>query len=101
MFDFDCWCELAQRDPEAFFKARSRAIESLINSHPPDQRERLRDMQHRIDCARVCAGSPANALQCLATMMQDRLIALQYQNEVLRALSAKLQESVGVHQVSD
>lgn len=98
-FDFDSWCELAERDPEAFFRARRRAIEHLIDSYPPGQREYLRAMQRHIDCVRVCAGTPAKALCCLAVMMQERLVALQHQNEVLRALAVKLRHRVGVDEV--
>jgi len=96
-FDFNRWCELAQRDPEAFFRARSRAIDSLIDSHPPAQREHLRAMQRQIDCERARAGTPAKALHCLARMMQERLLVLQHQNEALQSLSVRLQDSVGVH----
>ncbi|NMG74484.1 DUF3135 domain-containing protein [Aromatoleum diolicum] len=98
-FDFDRWRELAERDPEAFFRARRRAIEHLIDSYPPGRREYLRDMQRHIDCVRACAGTPVKALHCLAAMMQDRLVALQHQNELLRGLAVKLRHSVGVDEV--
>lgn len=88
-FEFDRWCELAQTDPEAFFRARTGAIDSLIESRPERERERLRAMQQCIDCERACAGSPAKALQLMLFMIYERLIVLQRQSEALRVLAAK------------
>ena len=75
-FDFEAWRLLAQRSPSAYFQARERAIERLINSHPPAQAARLRDFQAHIDSVRVLAGSPIKATRELMGMMEDRLEAM-------------------------
>jgi hypothetical protein len=89
-FDFDSWCKLAQRNPAAFFRARSRAIDDLIASYPPVQSQRLIAFQKRIDCIRARSGTPMNALGCMAVMIRDRLQRLEQQNAALEALTRRL-----------
>lgn len=85
-FDFGYWSSLAKRDPQAFFRARSEAIEQFIAAHPAAERGRLRELQRRIDCIRASAGSPMRATRLLGAMMTERLELLQLQCERLRAL---------------
>lgn len=87
-FNFGYWSSLAKRDPEAFFRARSEAIEQFIAAHPAAERDRLRELQRRIDCIRASAGSPLRATRLLGAMMTERLERLQLQCERLRALDA-------------
>lgn len=93
-FDFEYWCELAEHDPEAFFRARKEAIEELILRSPPAQRERLREMQVQIDCVRARAGCPATAVGCLCVMMQERLVALQRHQTELGVLARGLRSAL-------
>lgn len=96
-FDFDEWCALAKRDPQAFFDARQREVEALICSAPQSLQGKLWDLQRCIDCERVRAGTPMRALKCLAVMMQERLEALDQQNRELRVLSTRLQDIAAAH----
>lgn len=74
--DFDHWCELARDRPELYFRERERVIGDFIAGHPPDQAERLRALQLRIDHARAESGSPIRATRVMLTMMEDNLEAL-------------------------
>lgn len=74
-FDFDAWRDLAQRDPQAFFRARESTIEAFISSHP-EAAEELRALQARIDGLRAIAGSPTQALKGIASLLGDHLGAL-------------------------
>lgn len=74
-FDFESWRELAQRDPQAFFRARESAINAFISSHP-EAAEELRALQAQIDGMRAIAGSPTQALQGIASLLGDHLGAL-------------------------
>jgi len=93
-FDFDHWSELARRDPDGFFRARSMEIERFIAAHPPEVARRLREIQQRIDCSRVHAGSPMKALAALVAMIQDRLRLLRIQSELLARATGRLREEV-------
>lgn len=89
-FDFDYWRDLAQRDPAAFFKARSAVLEGFIASHPAPQARRLREMQRFIDCIRAASGSPMRAVNCMAVMMEDHLSVLRERGRELDSASATL-----------
>lgn len=93
-FDFDHWSDLAQRDPDAFFKARAAEIERFIAAHPPEVSARLRQMQHRIDCSRAHAGCPMKALTALVGMIQERLRLLRAQTQLLERASGRLSEEM-------
>lgn len=82
-FDFDAWCDLARRDPPAFFRARQRAIAEFIDAHP-HVREKLLILQAQIDGLRATAGTPALALQGIVGMLDDHLAALSGQLCLLR-----------------
>ncbi|THF60977.1 DUF3135 domain-containing protein [Pseudothauera rhizosphaerae] len=89
-FDFDHWRRLAERNPEAFFRARSSAIERFIDAHEAEDARRLREMQGYIDCARLAAGTPLNALRTISRMMEEHLTALHEQGAALREATAQL-----------
>jgi uncharacterized protein DUF3135 len=93
-FDFEYWSELAEQDPGAFFRARRQAIDEMIAAHPPAQRERLQEMQGRIDCMRASAGCPAQAVGSLCVMIQERLSALRRHQEELGVLAAGLRDAL-------
>jgi phosphoserine phosphatase len=74
-FDFNAWCELAARDPAAYFRERERAISAFI-AERPESEPHLRDLQATIDQVRAVSGTPAIAARELARMLGDRLEAL-------------------------
>ena len=76
-FDFDHMVELAQRDPAAYFRARTRLIDGFIDGHPPGQAARLRELQWRIDNLRAVTASPIQILEQLGVMIGDHVEALQ------------------------
>ncbi|MCB1939998.1 MAG: DUF3135 domain-containing protein, partial [Rhodocyclaceae bacterium] len=90
-FDFEAWSTLARRSPSAYFRARERAIERLINSYPPDEAARLREFQVQIDSVRALAGSPAKATRELVGMMEDRLEAMSARIRALQRSSQAMQ----------
>ena len=75
-FDFDYWRDLAQRDPEAFFRERSLLIDAFINAQPAGQAGQLRVYQRQIDCLRVNAATPDSALLCLLSLIGHNLQAM-------------------------
>ena len=100
-FDFNYWHALAERDPEGFFRARSQAIEQLIDSHAPAERARLRQLQRRIDCIRASAGCPTRAVVRLGAMIHERLSILQRQHETLEVLVGNLRNALPGREASD
>ncbi|GAB4177169.1 MAG: hypothetical protein OHK0026_17580 [Rhodocyclaceae bacterium] len=81
-FDFESWTALARRDPQAFFRARERAIADFIDAHP-GSRERLLALQARIDELRAVAGTPDAALRGILGLASEHLRALARQVRVL------------------
>lgn len=67
--DFDTWAELARTDPDAFERMRLAAIDSVIDSAPVENRERLRRLQWRIDQERKLARTPMAACLRISRMM--------------------------------
>lgn len=67
--DFDTWSEMARTDPDAFERMRLAAIESVIESAPEENRQRLRCLQWRIDQERRLASSPMSACLRISRMM--------------------------------
>jgi hypothetical protein len=88
-FDFDAWCDLAQRDPAAYFRERERVIAAFIDDNP-EQRERLLAMQAQIDGLRATAGTPDRALAGIVGLMGDHLAALAGQFAELRKETDRL-----------
>ncbi len=70
-FDFDEWCELAQKDPEAFEAKRKAAIDEVITSASPGMEKRLRQLQWRIDMERKRCKTPMMSCMKLFDMMWD------------------------------
>ncbi|THF66657.1 DUF3135 domain-containing protein [Pseudothauera nasutitermitis] len=93
-FDFDHWCALAERDPEAYFRARRGVIEGFIGERPEEEAGRLREMQGCIDRARAAAGTPLNAVRSVTRMMEGRLLAMCEQGVALRCASERLGRAV-------
>lgn len=92
-FDFDAWCELARRDPPAFFRARQRAITEFIDAHP-QVREKLLVLQAQIDSLRASAGTPALALQGIVGMLDDHLAALSGHLSQLREETERFNQTL-------
>jgi hypothetical protein len=90
-FDFDAWANLARRSPVAYFRARERCINQLIDSYPPEMGARLRDFQAQIDGIRANAGSPLRATREMMGMMGDRLDALGARLLTLRRMAREMQ----------
>ena len=67
--DFDRWMRLAEESPESFEAARVAAIEALIATFPPENQERMRRLQWRIDQERRLAKSPMGSCLRLSKMM--------------------------------
>lgn len=88
-FDFDAWCELAQRDPAGYFRERERVIAGFINEHP-EARGSLVALQAQIDGLRATAGTPDRALSGIVGMMSDQLAALAGQFAELRRETDRL-----------
>ena len=94
-FDFDYWRDLAQRDPEAFFRERSQLIDAYITGHSSAQARRLRAIQCQIDTLRVSAGTPDAALHCLLGLIGSNLQMLGQLSGALRMVC----ERAGFHYV--
>lgn len=75
-FDFDQWRNLAEKDPAAFFAARSALLAEFIASAPQRMRGDLEALQTLVDHSRVEAGTPDKAAACIMGMMADHLSAL-------------------------
>jgi hypothetical protein len=84
-FDIDEWQRLAREDPGEFERRRRAEIEALISQAPPEQRERLRGLQFRIDLERRRAKTALAAALRLQSMMWERFGQLR---EALLALTA-------------
>lgn len=73
-FPFDEWASLATQDPRAFEDARSRVLQSLIESVPDAHRRRLEGLQWQIDRERERADNPLAACIKISGMMWDRVL---------------------------
>jgi hypothetical protein len=89
-FDFDQWRTLAEKDPAAFFAARSTLLAEFIASAPPRMRGELEALQTMVDHSRVEAGTPDKATACIMGMMADHLSALATQMADLQTQSREL-----------
>ena len=69
MQDFDAWAALAKSDPEAFEAKRAEVIEAFIQSAPPENQQRLRGVQFRVDMERARASNPLSATIRISNMM--------------------------------
>lgn len=98
-FDFDAWANLAKRSPQAYFRAREHYINSVIDSFPEEEQERLREFQGEIDLIRANAGSPMRATREMMEMMSDRLEAMASRFMALKQ-AAKEMEHLNTHLVN-
>jgi hypothetical protein len=57
-FDFDAWARLAKDDPAEFERRRELALRAAIDAAPPDFRQRLEQLQNRLDRDRQRAPTP-------------------------------------------
>jgi len=73
-FDFAGWAELAAADSDAFERARASAVQCIIDSSPPEMRQRLRGLQWRIDQVRRQSNGPVGACVKLSQMMWETLL---------------------------
>jgi len=76
-FDIDEWQRLAREDPREFERRRQAEIDALITHAPPEQRERLRALQFRIDLERRRAKTALAAALRLHSMMWERFAELR------------------------
>ncbi|WP_286292831.1 DUF3135 domain-containing protein [Methylomarinovum tepidoasis] len=82
-FDFEAWMRLARSDPEGFEARRRQLIEAHIAARPPEDRERLRRLQWRIDREIQRHGNPLGACVHLHRWMFDSLARQQQALETL------------------
>ncbi len=73
-FPFDFWAKLARNDPAAFETARRLMIDSMIESAPERNRQRLRGLQWQIDRVRERAANPMSACVRLSNMMWEKIL---------------------------
>ncbi|WP_227814113.1 DUF3135 domain-containing protein [Nitrogeniibacter aestuarii] len=97
-FDFDAWANLARRSPQAYFRARERYINSVIDSFPEEEQASLREFQGEIDMIRANAGSPMRATREMMEMMSDRLEAMTSRFVALKQ-AAREMEHLNAHLV--
>jgi hypothetical protein len=86
---FEDWRHLHETDPDAFELRRKEALESVIQSAPPDMQARLRGLQFRVDMERSRAGSDLGACLKAQSMMWDSLVRLR---DALSELSSVQQD---------
>ena len=73
-FPFDQWASLARQDPRAFESARRQVLQSLIESAPPAQRQRLEGLQWQIDRERELADNPMSSCFKISSLMWDKVL---------------------------
>lgn len=86
-FEFERWADLARDDPQGFESARRKVLESLIESAPPERKQRLSGLQWQIDRERERAGTPMAACLKLSSMMWDKVLGAGGLVEGLEQLS--------------
>lgn len=68
---FEEWASLAKSDPEAFENKRKNFINDYIESMPQESRQRLHQLQWRIDGVRRVAKTPMAACLKIYNMMWE------------------------------
>ena len=86
-FDFDAWMKLAKTNPQDFEQRRRDVTEHVIESAPPERRERMRSLQWKIDMERKRHPNPHNACLHLFGMMWDRVYGENGLLDTLRMVS--------------
>jgi len=92
-FDFDAWTTLAQRDPQAFEKQRSRVIEAAILGAPAKQQPQLRRTQWKLDQIRRSSATPLVACLRMQQLLWENVAGEDGLLERLQQLSR--QDSAG------
>ncbi len=96
--DFDTWARVAREDPEGFESMRQAAIEDFLQSLPPENRERMRRLQWRIDQERRLAHTPMSACIRLSRMMWEHVLGEGGLRERLQRLGQGMAgEGSGTH----
>ena len=101
--DFDTWSEVARSDPDAFEQMRLAAIQAVIDGAPPENRERLRRLQWRIDQERRLAHTPLNACLRISRMMWRNVLGpggLQERFGELQRMFGAQPDQIGTDQPS-
>ncbi|MGY3892445.1 DUF3135 domain-containing protein [Aeromonas enterica] len=75
--DFDTLRRLAVAEPERLDELLRQQIEGLIDRVSPEQRQRLRGLQFRIDCQRQLAKNNMDSCIRIATMMHDSFYSMR------------------------
>ena len=71
-FDFDYWCNLAKKDPEAFEAARQEKINGYIEGIGSEStQERMRKLQWRVEMERKLSKNPMDAAIRIYDMMWE------------------------------
>lgn len=94
--DFDEWASLAKADPEKFEARRRDIIEAAIARSCPNQQQRLRSLQWKIDQVRKLSPTPIAACVKISNLMWDSLAGpggLQEKLEQLQHPSCKLRSA--------
>ncbi len=71
--EFDDWAHLAASAPETFEDLRLALIEECIREAPPGRRQRLRQLQWRIEGERARSKHPLGACIRISRMMWERV----------------------------
>ena len=73
-FDFDHWAALARDNPEGFEELRRHRVDEIIQQSAPQQRQRLRGIQFRIDMERRRSGTAMGACVRIQSLMWDSVL---------------------------
>lgn len=74
VFDFDRWAELARSDPLAFELQRKFFIEAVISSAHGRNRQKLRQIQWKLDRIRDTSATPMAACLRMQEMLWDSVL---------------------------
>ena len=77
MPDFDTLRRLAVAEPERLDELLRQQIEGLIDRVSPEQQQRLRGLQFRIDCQRKLAKNNMDSCIRIAAMMHDSFYSMR------------------------
>lgn len=86
--DFEEWSALARSDPAAFETRRTQAVEEFIGSAPVEKRERLHQLQWRIDQLRRTSKTPLAACLRINRLMWESVYGRGGLLEALDRLNA-------------
>ncbi|ABO89062.1 conserved hypothetical protein [Aeromonas salmonicida subsp. salmonicida A449] len=75
--DFDTLRRLAVAEPERLDELLRQQIEGLIDRVSPEQQQRLRGLQFRIDCQRQLAKNNMDSCIRIAAMMHDSFYSMR------------------------